>query len=155
AGEIAQDKIVLITDRCVGRVLAVQKNGNDLAMVLGPVDLTEIIRDGTFHVEQAVDLDQALVFTAPDWPGWSEMDPVVPQGRGRGTSLIEPQRPSFFMRPITDTGPVTIHRFTVDPRVSSNGVGVRVRSDAGGVQFLGDAMLRLSSPRLYFDLQFA
>ena len=42
----------------------------------------------------------------------------------------------------------------MEPRVNSSWIGIHIRSDAGGVQFVGDAMMRVHTPKIVFDLRF-
>jgi hypothetical protein len=66
--EIQEGKILFATDRCVGKVLAVRRNGNSVSVVLGPVQLTELIKEGTFAYDQPLDLSNAIAVVAPDYP---------------------------------------------------------------------------------------
>jgi len=54
--------------------------------------------------------------------------------------------------PVQTAQPVTIHTFRCFPVVGSDGIGVHMSSDAGGVRMSGDVRLRLSKPSLDFDL---
>ncbi len=62
-------KIVFATGRAVGKVLALERNGNDVSVILGPVQLTELVKKGKFSYHQPLDLSQALAYVAPDYPG--------------------------------------------------------------------------------------
>ena len=48
--------VMFLTSRGVGRVLDIRPAGRDVTVVLGPVDLTDVIRDGTIEVDQPIDL---------------------------------------------------------------------------------------------------
>ncbi len=61
--------IVFATSRCVGRVLAAAREGDGVKLVLGPVQLTDLIKEGNFSYEQPVDLHSLIVYSAPDYPG--------------------------------------------------------------------------------------
>jgi hypothetical protein len=73
-GEFQVDKIVFATGRAVGRVLALKRQGNNVQVVLGPVELTDLIRNGTFEMDAAVDLNSAVSYIAPDYPQPSDDD---------------------------------------------------------------------------------
>ena len=67
--DIKPGKIVFATARCVGKVLAVQRHGALVSVVLGPVQLTELIKKGNFSYDQPVDLNSFVAYAAPDYPG--------------------------------------------------------------------------------------
>jgi hypothetical protein len=67
--EIQVGKILFATDRCAGKVLAVQRNGNGVSVVLGPVQLNELVKQGNFAYDQPLDLNNAIAVVAPDYPG--------------------------------------------------------------------------------------
>ena len=72
--EFQVDKIVFATGRAAGRVLALKRQGDNVQVVLGPVELTDLIRNGTFEMDAAVNLDNAITYTAPDYPQPSDED---------------------------------------------------------------------------------
>ncbi len=55
--------------RCVGKVLAVQRNGDSVTVVLGPAQLNELVKEGNFTSDQPLDLNNAIAVVAPDYPG--------------------------------------------------------------------------------------
>ena len=76
---------------CSGRKKAVTRKGDGLEVLLGPVEITEVIKDADLQADQPIDLDNALVYTAPDYPGAANHpDESAP------TSLAEPMVPAFF-----------------------------------------------------------
>jgi len=64
------------------------------------------------------------------------------------------QPDSFFVRPaaLAPAAAKTVHQFTLTPFLDQKGVGVRIASNAGGVMFLGQAVLYLSTPEVHFVL---
>lgn len=146
AADIVPGKVLLLTNRAAGRVLAVEKAGDGLRVVLGPVEITEIIRDGQFSVEQPVDFAQALQLTTPAAFDPQMAVPPLAAARDAGRYAVVPAR---FR---AAANPVTAHQFKLLPYVGSNGVGVRIVSNGGGVQFLGESILYLSAPRVRFAL---
>ena len=58
--------------------------------------------------------------------------------------------PGLLVRPAA-FNPVPVHEFTVDPLSGPNGVGVEIKSNSGGVQFIGQAVLYVNSPTLEFN----
>ena len=67
--EIQVGKVVFATGRAVGRVVAVERNGDQVSAVLGPVQLTDLVKRGKFSYHQPLDLSQAIAYVAPDYPG--------------------------------------------------------------------------------------
>lgn len=61
--------IVFATSRCVGRVLSAERNGTEVKLILGPVQITDLIKQGNFHYDQPVDLGSMISYSAPDYPG--------------------------------------------------------------------------------------
>ncbi|HJU07842.1 MAG TPA: hypothetical protein VJ727_05100 [Rhodanobacteraceae bacterium] len=61
--------IVFATSRCVGRVLSAQRDGGNVKLILGPVQLTDLIKQGNFHYDQPVDLRAMVTYSSPDYPG--------------------------------------------------------------------------------------
>jgi hypothetical protein len=165
--DVQPGKVLLLTSRAAGRVLGVQQTDDGLRVVLGPVEITEVIRDGRFSLDQAIDLDQALSFKVPDMFDPAEtVAPIVTSSASPGRPC-EPHRAGqrFFLasaRPRCDPGigavraigmdQATAHRFSLTTLVDSRGIGVRIVSDESGVRFLGEAALFLNAPRLFFNL---
>lgn len=52
ASDLAVGRVMFLTSRAVGRVLRLDRRGADLELTLGPVSITEIVRDGTLRLEQ-------------------------------------------------------------------------------------------------------
>ncbi|HWG70510.1 MAG TPA: hypothetical protein VN692_13940 [Steroidobacteraceae bacterium] len=70
ARELMPGKVFFMTGRAVGRVLDVRPQGGDLIVTVGPVTLTEIIRDAHIHiVDMPIDLGEAIAYTSTDLPG--------------------------------------------------------------------------------------
>jgi hypothetical protein len=67
--EIQPGKIVFATGRAVGRVLALERHGDQVSAILGPVQLTDLVKSGKFAYNQPLDLNSAIAFVAPDYPG--------------------------------------------------------------------------------------
>jgi hypothetical protein len=178
AGEITPGKIVFLTNRVVGRVLGVTRQQGTLGVVLGPVEITDVIEEGTFAIEQPIDFSKALVYTQENPPG--AYTPTEPLARFADPSASSP-RPMLASYPAQARGmlpyegivsapavvygtrqggyrrvqaaqEVTVHEFRCFPVVGSDGIGVHLSTDAAGLRISGDVRLRLSNPVLHFDL---
>ncbi len=78
AEELQPGKIMFITSRGVGRVLGVERNQDGLGIILGPVALTDVVKEAQMSFDQPVDLSQMIAYTAPDLPGTSVKAFAVP-----------------------------------------------------------------------------
>lgn len=66
--EFQMGKIVFATGRAVGRIIYLKREGDDVKAILGPIQLNDVIRNGSFAIDSPIDLNNVLVFTAPDMP---------------------------------------------------------------------------------------
>ncbi|MFD0788207.1 hypothetical protein ACFQZ8_30210, partial [Micromonospora azadirachtae] len=84
ADEVAVGKVMFVTGRSVGRVLHLERDGGDLLVTMGPVTLTEVIRDGTF-VKTGLRLDNPVLYQAgePLWANTDETATATPSPSGR------------------------------------------------------------------------
>jgi hypothetical protein len=155
AARIEVGKVLLLTSRATGRVLGVETTARGLEVILGPVDITEVIRDGQFSLDAPVDMAQAITLDRPAI--FDQPIPFMPVS----TALAAPgpqhaawnARDRFFVRPAAyPTIAKTPPKFRLTPLIGSEGVGVRIVSKDGGVMFLGQAVVYVQSPRLRFVL---
>jgi hypothetical protein len=66
--EFQMGKIVFATGRAVGRIIYMKREGDDVKTILGPIQLTDVINKGEFAMSTPIDMNNVLVFTAPDLP---------------------------------------------------------------------------------------
>jgi hypothetical protein len=85
--EIQPGKIVFATGRAVGRVLAVQRNGDQVSAILGPVQLTDLVKQGKFMYDQPLDLNSAIAIAAPDYPGAANSTAMQNRSPGAQSSI--------------------------------------------------------------------
>lgn len=79
SAEIQRDKILFATGRMVGRVLAVKRNGDELAVTLGPVELTDLIKEAHIDYQGPIDPSTMIVYVAaPGYPGSFQRDAPAP-----------------------------------------------------------------------------
>ena len=70
AKDIQPDKILFATGRVVGRVLEVKRSGKDVAVTLGPIELTDVFKEAHISYHGTLDPDKMIVYQAPaDYPG--------------------------------------------------------------------------------------
>jgi hypothetical protein len=84
ASSVQVDKILFATGRAVGRVLAVERKGDDLAVTLGPVELTDVYEELHVSYHGAIDPSKMITYYAPDFPGtYNDLDEPTEQSSRR------------------------------------------------------------------------
>ncbi|MFI9530457.1 hypothetical protein [Micromonospora rosaria] len=95
--DLRPGRIMFATSEAVGRVVRVDRSGGDAAITLAPVRLTDVVRDGHFAVDQALDLESQAFGALPSLLGETVEEtpagatPAVPdagQATGIGTNAI-------------------------------------------------------------------
>ncbi|MDO3704672.1 hypothetical protein Q3W71_23700 [Micromonospora sp. C28SCA-DRY-2] len=106
ADDLAPGKVMFLTSRAVGRVVDVRRDGGDLAVTIGPVELTEVIRDGTFRTAEPVPLDRPIAYSAgtPPWVA-ADLPPEPGGGTGGGASGADTGAPPGGPGAATGGGP--------------------------------------------------
>jgi hypothetical protein len=66
---LQEGQILFATSRCVGRVLKLTRTGSDVTVILGPVQLTDLIKQGNLTYEEPLDLNTLTAVQTPDFPG--------------------------------------------------------------------------------------
>jgi hypothetical protein len=66
--DFQEGKIVFATGRAVGRVLSLNREGNNVKVILGPVQLTDVIKTGHFEMNEDLNLNNMISYVAPDYP---------------------------------------------------------------------------------------
>jgi hypothetical protein len=163
-GEVKQGSVLLVTNRCAGRVLATRAVGGNVEVILGPAEITDFIADADISVELPVDFDQALKYEAPNYPG-AVTNVGEPAPTSRASHGASPHMLPAFARP--DSGvplliaggmmPIEVPkpvapRVVVQPWVGMKGIGIRVTSDDARMHMLGEARVRFGTPKICFDL---
>lgn len=84
--DFQEGKVVFATGRAVGRILALKHDGSTVTAILGPVELTDVIQNGRFIMDQAIDPDKMIAYVAPDYPGLqdSSLTKTASLGGARG-----------------------------------------------------------------------
>jgi len=66
--DFQEGKVVFATSRAVGRVLSIKRSGDTATVIMGPVQITDVIRNGDFAMDQAIDMNNMISYVAPDYP---------------------------------------------------------------------------------------
>ncbi len=70
--EFQMGKIVFATGRACGRIIMLKPQGDTVKVILGPVQLTDIIRSGSFAMDAPLDMDKMIPYVYPDFPQSSD-----------------------------------------------------------------------------------
>lgn len=162
ASELAVGKILFVTNRGVGRVLAMTRSGGDLALTLGPVEITDVIQEADLSGENiAVDPRAMVSYAAPDYPGASVDSSPLALVRPHvvfADDASESQAPFELagLQGIAGNGPpastnIAGYNFTA---FCCGGLGVKIaHSDPSDVEVTASAVLRLGTPHVNYKLQ--
>lgn len=153
ANEIKVDKILFATGRVMGRVLKVDRTGQGLEVTLGPVEITDVIKDCDLSATQPIELSSMLVYTAPDFPAATTHDAPEPEP----TSYVEPEVPVLFASyspvdafqdsPVVDQlKELLIDNFLFIPVCCQN-IGVSLEHKGTGVKMQASAVVELGPKR--------
>ncbi|MFY1696772.1 hypothetical protein [Solwaraspora sp. WMMA2101] len=174
ADQLAPGKVMFLTGRAVGRVIDVRREGDDLAVAIGPVDITDVIRDGTFTSAEPVPL--AAARPVPDAAAsWSQTSDDDGGGTGGGSAVagggigpgqggddIGPAHGGGALGPVggasADGGlvvPAANQRPQLTPRpiCCANGVGAEFTYSSAGVRLVGLVLLKMTAPTAAFHLE--
>jgi hypothetical protein len=157
ANQLEPGKIMLVTGLAAGRVLAVDSVGNDRRVILGPANITDIIRDADLTSTQPVSFDHPLYYTAPALPATSaSADDASLAGHTVTLPAIElvdaTSPPATVAPPGQQPSPVVAGGFTVIPECCSRGLGVHLTYNENGLEIAGTVALRFSGPRLAWQI---
>ena len=73
--EFQEGKIVFATGRAVGRIVALRREGDSVTAILAPIQLTDVIKNGKFALDQPISADNMISYVAPDYPQEAESQP--------------------------------------------------------------------------------
>ncbi|GAA4594416.1 hypothetical protein GCM10023194_61220 [Planotetraspora phitsanulokensis] len=127
AGDVRPGKVMFVTGEAAGRVVRVERSNDDLAVTLAPVELTDIVRNGSFSVDQPIDVAAQRFQPLPDLLG--EVDPdtagpdsvSVPESDSSSGGTAAPPAP---LPGQAASGPRVVSAFA--PAASSGTVAVAV-----------------------------
>ncbi|MEP6885256.1 MAG: hypothetical protein ABJC66_10950 [Gammaproteobacteria bacterium] len=169
ADELAPGKVFFMTGRAVGRVLDVRKEGADLIVTVGPVTLTEIIREAHIHIENMpIDFGNAIAYRSPDLPGQVVSGAALARpGAGVMPAMYSAESEWKLYRvqgapgsspPVTnppDVSNLLNKNFKTIPYVSTSAIGIRVSANGGGLTVSAETFVHLAAPTLNVDIKIA
>lgn len=162
AGDIAQGKVLFATSLGAGRVLAVDDVDGDKRVALGPIAITDLIRDAKIRSDAPVPITGMQAYSTPDRPGLQGTDEAIqPALAHPGAVTAQPAiayRPAAGVPTLPPMNPPT-------PKAPSGKVGgwqttsicctengIHVSYDNGGARVSGTAQIGFSNPSADFSL---
>jgi hypothetical protein len=145
AAELVPGKILFMTNRAVGRVLDVRTDGGNLIVVLGPVNLTDVVQEAHLEIHTPIDFGEAIAYSSPDLPGRVVSSARVSTG---DEATVAPAAFVAESAAAGDSPNVNLPDFTVAPIVNRFGIGVEGSSTAGGLTAYARATLHMAAPTL-------
>jgi hypothetical protein len=145
AAELTPGKIFFMTGRAVGRVLNIRKDGDSLVIVTGPVELTDIVKQADIQIAAVpIDFGEALAYETPELPRYTDMSVQTDMPEAHATPAM------FVQTQATDDAPdvTSLVNFKTSPFANSQGLGMRVSSDGGGLKVTAQAYVHLARPTL-------
>jgi hypothetical protein len=169
ASKLVPGKVMFVTSRGVGRVVDARKAGADLAVTIAPVDITEVIKDGTFSGEQPIALDRVLSYSSEGsmWTDVSAPSAEAPQVDGvlapvqfmaAGFRRDDGSQQPRVEQPRPVNGPpksVKAAGFSITPVCCEGGVGAHLTYDDGEMKVFGTVTLIMEKPSARFHLAIA
>jgi hypothetical protein len=152
ADELVEGKVMFVTGRALGRVLAVRRSGDNLQVFVGPVDLTDVVREADIRIQgMPLDFDEALQYSLKDPPSRAiplaeatapDTAHAIPAMLKRVANTLgpPPPEPGWDVTKLLNFIPVQI--------VGTSGIGLRVASDAGDLKMHGQVWMALEKPTL-------
>jgi hypothetical protein len=78
-GEFQEGKVVFATGRAVGRIVSLKREGSSVKAILGPIQLTDVIKNGKFKMDSPISADNMISYVAPDFPQEPDEQPANPK----------------------------------------------------------------------------
>jgi hypothetical protein len=85
AKELTEGKVMFATSRAAGRVIKIDTVGPDLAVTLGPVSLTEVVKDADIKLSVNLAPESMVFQEIPDYPGVLTVPPPLSAMRPSGS----------------------------------------------------------------------
>jgi hypothetical protein len=173
ARDLSPGKIMFATSRAVGRVFDIERRGRDVAVTIGPVGLTEVIRDATIRIDQLLNLRLPAVARSAGQPehGYARDPTAVRDSPRMSLAMWNPNEGGFrrIRQSESAGGSVTAKAadFEVQPffesttrqsdgkQESIQELGVKISRNLSGLKLAATASLYGRNMRIRADLLIA
>ncbi|HEY4226501.1 MAG TPA: hypothetical protein VGM70_11865 [Pseudolysinimonas sp.] len=165
-GDLSVGRVMFLTDRAVGRVVAIQNTSAGVEVTMAPVDITDVISDGDFSKNDvAISNPVAISGHGAFWA-----DPDVQQQAGVGQSNGA-DLPALARSGGVDAAPFALPRPPAPPAIVSevvsgqtgafgvketcctSGPGAKIAYDKNGLKLSGSLGLSMAKPTANFQLK--
>jgi hypothetical protein len=158
ADRLKQGDVLFATSLGAGRVLAIDDDGPNKRVALGPIAMTDLIKDGSIKSDQPVNLQNALAYNTRDAPGQIEPTSATTSAASmlvgppvRLTSARRDAPSSSMGAPEYKVGHAKAGQWkTISICCTSNGLHVGYDNNGAVVQATGE--LTFTQPSVSFDL---
>ena len=172
--EFAEGKIIFATGRVVGRVGQLTQNGDTVTVTLTPVQITDIVKKGTFMMHSDFSPKDLIIYMAPDFPNTidntaaqhpASFFPEPSDSRYPSAGFIKTQLPSQLGKDLSTTRPwmpdtsneptlsLPAAGLTVAPAIGSDGgIGVNFSYVKQGIVFNAYGQMVVPAPHVDFLL---
>ena len=131
--DFQEGQVVFATSRAVGRVLSIKRSGDTATVIMGPVQLTDVIRNGDFAMDQAIDMNNMISYVAPDYPEPPDTgDDKKSTSKNESPDHVDEQ---FILSRVSTSG-----KWTPDSMLRKFADGRRVRYRREGRKWTPDAL---------------
>ncbi len=167
-GDLKPGRVMFLTDRGVGRVRAIQNTSAGVEVTIGPVDLTDVIRDGRFASKAPIPITKPVAISAA---GAFWADPTLQQQAGvaPGSGADVPVDPAADVRravPVLDRPPspaaivaetvkATTGAFGITGSCCDTGPSAAFSYNKKGLSMSGKVSLDMQRPEGAFELTIA
>lgn len=164
ADRLERGKVMFVTGRSVGRVVALSKQGDDLKVTVEPVTLTDVIRDGTFQQDDiklekpieyppiAGDWEAAAFGREPSTTGPTETSNPTSSTSTTAASARDSRGYSAQFASLKTRATATSASPAATP-IFSGGIGVRWNYEGNGLTLNGTVKLTFGTPTAGFFIE--
>jgi hypothetical protein len=147
ASELVAGKIFFLTNRAVGRVLDVRKDGSgNLVVIVGPVNLAEVVKEAHVDIHTPIDFGEAIEYSSPEVPRILSVARASSGDDASVTQVSFTESTAAGADPSPDVS--NLVHFRVIPIANRFGIGLEAGSDAGGLKLYARATLHMAKPTL-------
>jgi hypothetical protein len=162
--DLSVGKIAFVTERCVGRVLKLTQEGDHLALILAPVQLTDIFKELNVSLNQPIEMSEAVQLPAlsipqaklplegddaapPDWAFTFERHAAAAYSALPEAAAVHPV--AYYHALSVGIPPVNLD-FKTRSLKTSDGPLIELAHEADGIRLIAQAQLRVKELQLEF-----
>lgn len=165
--DLAPGRVMFLTERAVGRVVAIATTDAGVEVTMGPVDVTEVIEEGSFESDGEIALTEPIAISQ-DGAFWADPElqqqAGVPEGSGADVPVAPAalvRIPAALPRPVAPAAVVaetvkgSTGAFNLTGSCCANGPGADFSYNRNGLAMTGRIGMNMDRPRANFRLRIA